>query len=131
MSTIGLGSTLEINDGAASAFVDVTNLVDIDPPDDVMGAAESKRLDLASDTITAVPTVKNPGEFSFTYEYDDGTEFDRIDALKGVAKSFKFTPNGGTAKTVPGFVTSNKMNQVVADQIMTATTTVRVTGPAS
>jgi hypothetical protein len=130
MSAIGYGSTLQINDGASSAFEDVDNLVDIDPPDEMWGDTQSKRLDLASQQLTYVKTLKDGGEFSFTYEFDS-TAFARMEALKGADKSYKITPTGGSARTVPGFLTKNKMNQIQADGIITVTATVRVTGPAS
>lgn len=128
--TIGLGTTLEINDGSASAFVDVANLITVDPPDAEIQVAESKRLDLSGGLLGKVAATKDPGQFTYQYEYDS-TEYSRHDGLKGTSKSFKITPNGGTARTIPGFIVSNKQDAVEADGIMTVTVTVQVNGAVS
>lgn len=128
MSSPGLGTTIEINDGSANAFVAVADVVSITPPGDELQSAVSKRLNLTDGLLGKVPTTTDGGEFSFTYEYD-ADEFDRINALKGESKSFKITPNGGTAYTIPGYVTKNMQNEIIADEIQTCTANVMVNGP--
>lgn len=129
-STIGLGTTLEINDGVANAFQAVAGVVSIDPPDAEVQVAESKRLDLSNGLLGKVAATSDPGQFTFQYEYDS-TLYSRLDGLKGVSKSFKITPNGGSARTVPGFIVQNKQDPIEPDTIMTATCTVQVNGAVS
>lgn len=132
MPTIGLGAKLEVNDGASSAFVEIPALLNLTVPDPEFGAAESKLLSQASDkTIRMVPTMKTPGEFQFQYEFD-GDVKDRLDDLLGVSKQWKPTLVDGVStwtKTVPGFLKSNKLDQVEPDQIQTVTAVVVVSGP--
>ena len=136
MAQIGYGSKVEINDGVASAFVEVSNLVSIKPPAEKVTVVPSKKLNGTSRTNTSVPGMNEPGEFQFTYEYTD-TEFDRIEALrrdatthKPLNKSFKITIEDETAdtvKTISGFVTSNEMDNVEAESITMVTVTVQLT----
>lgn len=133
MPVIGLGAKLEVDDGVASAFVEIDDIMNLQVPDDEFGSVESKRLNMDTDkTIRMLPTMANPGEFQFQYEFS-GTKKDRLDALKGVEKNWKVTlpddPSGTWTKTVPGFVKSNKLDQVEPDQIETVTCVVTVSGP--
>lgn len=136
MSLIGYGAKLEINDGSSNAYQAVPDLTDIDPPDEAFKTAESKRLNLASQTLTYIPTLKDPATFSFTFELV-GTTWTRLTVLKGVAKNFRITilgaatPTDDVVRIVPGFITGVKMDQVEADKIVTAKCTVQVTGPSS
>jgi hypothetical protein len=132
MSVIGYGAAVAINDGAGNAFQDVPDLTSIDPPADEVGSAESKRLNLPGGVITSVSTLINPGEFSFTMEFDTPL-MTRLESLKKVPKNFRITIPGTTSfvKTVPGFITKNETDSVEADKITSITTTVKITGPAS
>lgn len=130
MPTIGLGTAVAINDGTASAFVDVTAVTSITWPEPTMGSAESKRLSLASRKVPRTPTMLTLNEFSFQYEFSQ-TEKDRLDAFRdaGTSKSFRVTlPVGASSwtKTVTGFVTSNGIDPVVADGLITCTCTVQM-----
>lgn len=127
---IGLGTTLHVDDGAANAFQVVPDLLSIDPPADEVGMVESKRLDISGGLMGKVVGIKDGGTFSFTYEFTQAA-YARMEALKGASKNFKITPNGGTARTTPGFVTQNKQDAIEADGIMSATVTVCVNGPTS
>jgi hypothetical protein len=134
MPTIGLGAKIEINDGAASAFVVVDDLVNLQVPEAEFGTTDSKLLNQSSDkTIRKLVTMMDPGEFTFQYEFS-AVKKARLDALKGVAKSYKITllSDGATATyvvTAPGILRSNKMDQTEPDVIQMATATVVVTGP--
>lgn len=136
-AAIGLGATVEINDGsggAGSAFGEVVDVVDMDVPDVEVGMVERKTLNLSDRTLRKKAALKDPGEFSFVYEYSMGKKA-RLDALIGTDKSFKVTlpdaGDGAYTKTWPGFIKSNKLNRVSPDGLMTATCVVTVTGPAT
>lgn len=133
MSQIGSGWALAVNDGASSAFVDVDDITELQPPEGVViGMAESKRLD-GGGVVTRVPTVGTPGNFTFTYEHTK-TQFERLDALKGTEKNWKvtdITPATPWTRTVPGVLTSHVQQPVSADGIVLVVATVEVTGAAS
>jgi hypothetical protein len=126
MSVIGLGDKVEIDDGAAGAYQLVPNLVSIDAPDAMLGAAVSKRLN-SGGVLTKVATVKDPGELKFTWEYDQAT-MTRLNNLKGVAHNFKVTikdpANADFVRICPGFIQQNKPTKIVADEIKEIETTV-------
>jgi hypothetical protein len=129
--TIGLGTTLFVDDGGGNSFVAIPDVVSIDPPAEEIQIAESKRLDLTNNgLIGKVVATRDGGTWSFTYEYTN-TLYARIEALKGLSKNFRITPNGGTQRSTPGIVTQNKQNEIAADGIMTCTATVTVNGPTT
>lgn len=126
MSVIGLGDKVEINDGAASAYVIVDDVVDIDVPDAMLGAAVSKRLN-SGGTLTKVSTVRDPGELKFTWEFNQA-QMTRLNNLKGTAKNFKVTmldpANSSFVRICAGFIQQNKPTKIVADEIKEVETTV-------
>lgn len=133
MSQIGLGSKVEINDGAADAFEVVTNVTSLGVPDIILNVTESKRLNITNGTIRKVPTMFDRGTVQITYEFSS-TEKDRLDGLRDAKteKSFRFTLEFGTTDWVSddlkGYVTQNVVNPVVADEIMTCTATITFSG---
>lgn len=136
-ATIGLGAKIEVNDGsggAGSAFGEVVDILDITPPDVEVGVVDRKPLNLSDRTLRKKAALKDPGEFSFVYEFSKGKK-DRLDALIGSDRAFKITMldagDGVWVKTFNGFIKSNKKGNVVSDGIITATCVVAVSGPAS
>jgi hypothetical protein len=132
MSQIGLSSKVEIDDGASSAFVEITNVTSLGCPDITLGMVESKRLNITNRTIRKVPAMFDRGEITITYEFSD-TEKDRLDGLRDAVteKSFKFTIEYGVTdwtETIKGYVTKNVINEVVADEIVTCTATITFSG---
>jgi hypothetical protein len=130
---IGLGWKLQVDDGASNAYADITGIVDLEPPDDgSWGFREKKTLDLTNGTVTREKTVKTPGEFTFTWEWDK-TQYARLELLDGVAKNWKMLSTDGTAFTriVPGILAQNKIQGVTADGGVMVQTTVGVTGHES
>jgi hypothetical protein len=133
MSQIGCGWKLAVDDQAGPAYQDIAYLTDVDPPDDgPVGMADSKRLDIANNTVTRVPTVITPQNFTFTYEFDK-TQYVRLATIKRTVKNWKVSSTDGTPWTriVPGVLSQQKLNAVNADGIVTVTVTVEVTGAAT
>lgn len=134
MPVIGRGATLEVDDGASNAFVEIADIVNLTVPDVEVGVVESKRLNLASATVVKLPALRNGGQFTFQYEFSQ-IKKTRLDALLGVQKNWKVTlpSDDGTpwVRTAPGILTSNKSGQVDPDQIQMVTGTVEVSGPAA
>lgn len=130
---IGNGTTIDINDGGAGAFVAWANVVDVDPNDNPLNVQESKRLNLTSRTVVKYLGVVTPGQISVTYEFTKA-EYARIQGLMDAyaEKQFKITIPDGTpsyTKTVPGFIVSNKIQPVTADGIVLVVATIEVSGP--
>lgn len=136
-ATIGLGATLTINDGSGgsgSAFGEVVDLRDLDVPGVEVGKVERKTLNLTDRTLRYKAALKDPGEFTFTYDYSEG-KFGRLNAMIGADRHFKITmPDAGDGTDyvveVPGFIKSNKIDKVAPDTLATVTCVVVVTGPA-
>lgn len=134
MPVIGLGDKIQVDDGAASAFVDIDDVVNLNVPDDEFGVVESKRLNQDTDKLIGkVLTMKDAGEFTFQYEFS-AVKKARLDALRGTTKNFKIIliSDGATTTwtaTFPGAIRANKNEQVAPDEIKLATCTVVVMGP--
>jgi len=133
--SIGRSATVHINDGSASAYVIVDNLVDFDPPDPVLGTVESKRLTLPSNVLVEVPTIFKAGQAKLKWQFGQAN-WTRMDGLRTnmTKKNFKFTVNDDTSTTVvicAGYVTSNKRMKVEADKIQEVESTITLTGPTS
>lgn len=133
MPVIGLGAKLEVNDGVGDAFAEVADIVNLTVPDKEFGVVESKRLNQSADkTIRKIPTMANPGQFTFQYEFNT-TKKSRLDLLLGIEKQWKVTlksdAGGDWTRTVPGILTANKSDTVEPDAIQMVTCTVEVSGP--
>lgn len=128
--TIGVGAQVQINDGASNAFQVWNDVLDIDVNDDTYNMQESKRLNITGRRVTKVLGVCTPGQLQVTYEFTK-TEYTRIQGLMDAqaAKQFQITlPDGSPnwTKTVTGYITSNKIQPVTADGIMTVQATIEV-----
>lgn len=123
----GEGSSLEVNDGSASAYVAIDDVLTIDPPDNTVIEIERNRLSVTTMTEKAFSGRLELGTLSFTYEID-ATSYSRIELLKKVSKGWKFK-NSGTNQTMAftGVLTANKKNGVAGQTIDSATATVRLT----
>lgn len=134
MPKIGLGAGVSVNDGEAGAQVDIEDVLNLTVPDDEIDVIERKPLKNANRKKKKIPGLTEPGQFQFQYEFSK-TKKARLDALKGVeGKEWVVTvPSDEDAdevqeSTVSGFVVSNKMDQVEADQVQTVTCIVQVDG---
>ncbi len=137
MPKIGLGATLAVNDGsggAGSASAIIVDIMNLTVPDAEVNVVESKRLNLSDTYLVKLAALKEPGQFSFQYEFSTGKKT-RLDALLGSDRVFIVTlpTDTGSAwtRTTSGFIVSNKSDQVEADAIQTVTCTVQCTGAPS
>ena len=108
----GEGTTLEVNDGASSAFVAVVGAGNIEPPDEEFPAITRKLLS-ATDYLRKAVGVPDAGNFSFEYEATD-VEYARIRALKNVEKSYRVTYVDGLRLAFTAKLLTNKPNAVAA-----------------
>jgi hypothetical protein len=137
MPVLGLGATIFVNDGsggAGSASAEIVDVLNFTVPDYEVGVVESKRLNQSDRVIRKLAAMREPGQFSFQYEFSTGKKT-RLDALVGSDRVFVITvpTDVGSAwtRTAPGFIVSNKIDSVVADGITTATCTIQVSAAVS
>lgn len=85
----GEGTSLEVNDGEASAYVAIADVIDISPPGQMATAIDRKRLSVTSlkERFSGIP---DPGEMTFNYEWEYAN-WTRIAALFKVSKSYRIT----------------------------------------
>lgn len=131
--SIGYGATLKINDGASSAFVAVPKLTKLGIPTEKTGTAESKALDLPEAVIRKLPTLKDGGTFTFSYQAI-GATFDRIEVIRAARSTKQWQVSvpidtGEIEITVEGFVEMNGLEDIEADKITVGNVTVVVSGP--
>lgn len=130
---IGLGWKLQVNDGVADAYADINGITSLGIPDDgPVGMVEHKPLDLANSTVTRSAALVTPGAFTFSYEFTKA-DYIRLAALKRVQKNWKVSSTDGTPWTriVPGILSVQTLQPVVADGVVTVDVTVEVTGAAT
>ena len=88
--SFGEGTTLDVDDGASSAFVAVEDVTQITPPSEAQIEVERNRLSATTIVERAFSSRKDPGELVFTYEC--GLEkFQRVEDLKGADFSYRLT----------------------------------------
>ena len=131
--SIGYGATLEINDGASSAFVEVPKLEKLGFPNETTGTAESKTLDLPEAVIRKLPTLKDGGSFTFTYEVLAET-YERVETIRKARsiKEYRVTvpvDTGTIEVVVKGFISANQIEDIEAEKITVGNVTVVVSGP--
>lgn len=108
---IGIGATLFVDDnGGEDAYVAVSPLLGLTPPDPEFGTWEYVEVDGAR-VKKSIPTTDDPGDWSFEMEYTK-VKMTRMKALRGLSRFYKITFNDGAiwkgeaimkkAGTVPG-----------------------------
>lgn len=135
LESIGYGATVHIEDGAGPSYVIVDNLVDFDPPNEILQTVQSKRLSMASRRLIRIPTIYDPGETRLMVNMSQAG-FTRFNTLKNnrTLENWKFTLNDDTSTTViivAGYVTGLKFNRIVADEIENYEVTIGHTGVQS
>lgn len=129
---VGFGGTFEINDGDGAVFVVVPKVETLGVPDETVGFVESKRLDLAEAVIKKIATLKNGGSFSVKIQLIAAT-WTRLEAIRAARaeKQFRIAVPVDTGKlkiTVPGIITSNKVEDLESEKITVINCTVEVSG---
>ncbi len=122
----GEGTVLQVNDGTASAYEAIADVLNIDPPDNTVIEIDRNRLSVTTMTEKAFSGRLELGQLSFTYEAD-ATAYSRIEALKKVSKGYKVI-TAGTNQTLAftGILLSNKRQGIQGQVIDSAVATVRL-----
>ena len=119
--SIGYGSQVYIDDGASNAYVQVFNVVSIDPGSEKLNTVESKYLEIADSVIRKVPTLFDGGTIMIKQQFSNAG-FARINTLK-TAKTHSHVKvtidddSTGTTIIAPGYFTDNKPSTIEADKI--------------
>ena len=130
--TIGYGSTLEINDGGAGAYVAVGKIEILGIPSKIVGTVQSKRLDLTNRVIKKLPTLVDPGNFTFRVQHTNAM-YSRLKTIRDAHTDYHFRAtiaddDGDTVITVPGLLVQVKPDDVDAEKITVLECTVEVSG---
>jgi hypothetical protein len=111
----GDGLILEVNDGAASAFVAVTEIESITPPGHTRRMVERRRLSNTTFVERKASPKQDPGDCTLTVELTDVLHV-RLAALDGVEKSYRVTYLGdGLRLAWTGVLSALKPSQVQGD----------------
>lgn len=122
----GEGGAVSVDDGANSAFVDFADVIQATPPDAAVIEVDRNRISVTTMKERAFSSRLDPGEMSITYECDDAT-FERMELLKNVSHSYRYTAADGLRFAFTGRLKTNQKQGMVGEQINTAVATVRAT----
>lgn len=132
VESIGYNSAAYIDDGGASAYVVVDNLLDFDNAAPKLSVIESKRLNTPNATIVKVAGLFDGGEATLTQQHTQAG-WSRLETLRRAraVKHVKFSVIDDTStsvRIVPCLFVHNKQSKVQPDKITEFVTTVAVTG---
>lgn len=106
MPILADGTDIAVNDGASSAYVDITGVISFTPPNPEVGEYDSTHLNSTAGTMTKKPKSRaEPDRMSITMWYDE-SEYERLIGLRGTEKNFKITYPDSSIDTFAGFIRS-------------------------
>lgn len=128
MPILADGTDLAVNDGASSAYADITGVLSFVPPDAEMAEYDSTHLNSTAGIMTKKPKSRaEPGVFTFSMWYDE-TEYERLIGLRGTEKNFRITYPDSSVDTIPGFIRKVTREEAVNQEPMKMSVTVQITG---
>jgi hypothetical protein len=106
------GTTLQVDDGASSAYVAITQVLTITPPSEEVGGYDATTLTSTAGTMVKAPlSRKEPGTFGWSM-WNDATEKLRMMSLRGVAHNFKITYPNSAVDTIPGWISKVETDEL-------------------
>lgn len=125
----GKGTILQLE--IASVFTAIAQLVNVTPPSMSVGTSETTHL--ASTWREFIGSIPDGGEITFTIEYDsaDASHAALSSKFAGCAvENWKvlFNDAGDTEVAFSGIITGFSWDEVVIDNVVTASLTVKVSG---
>jgi hypothetical protein len=124
------GATLEINDGASSAYVAVTGVLTMTPPEEELGGYDSTALDSTAGSRTKEPLSRSdPGTWAFTL-WNSSVEKERLVELREnrTKKNFRITWPNGDIDIVPSFINKVSSGEMGIEDPSKLTVNLTVTG---
>jgi hypothetical protein len=124
------GATLEINDGGADAYVAVTGVLTMTPPEEELGGYSSTALDSTAGSHTNEPLSRSePGQFSFTL-WNSQTERERLINLRvnRTKKNYRITWPSGDIDVVPAFINKVASGEMGVPDPAKLTVSLTITG---
>src|SRR5688572_26565664 len=100
------GLDLQVNDGGAGAYADITGVITVTPPSLEVGSYDSTHLNATAGILTKEPLSRAElGTFEWTM-FDDPTEYSRLVGLRGTKKNFKivYPSTPATNDVIPAFI---------------------------
>lgn len=133
--SIGFGGRFECDDNDDNNFVNIPKVESLGVPDETTGVVESKPLDLAGAVVRKIATIHNGGNFQVKIQLTAAVRA-RLETIRTNRKARKFRikipiDTGTLQITVPGIVTSNKIDDLEAEKINTFTCMIEVSGQRS
>jgi hypothetical protein len=127
MSILADGTTVTFNDGAASAYVAVPDIISFNPPEGEIGEYDGTALTSTAGIMIKKPKSRmEPGTWDYTAFYSDA-EYLRVVAARGVEKSHKITYPDTKIDTIPGFIKSVKRLEGQNQEPMKMSVTIQIT----
>lgn len=122
--------------GAPAAYVRISDLISVTPPDQTRDTIDTTHHGSSGDYREFIASLIDSGEASFMIHYDPGSTGDALlEAIKvsGALTPFSIDVNTSTGvqrrMSGSGLLTSYAPSDVVIDDKMTASVTLKVSGP--
>lgn len=127
MASVGFSTVVQVNDGAASAYVAFTNVTKVKTPAADIGSVEDTHIASSGRARTFQAGMIDNGMLEFTQRWDV-TAWSRVIALSYTSHGWKVIFPDNTTASFSGFVTNFEVGEVVNDQIIDFTVKVKVSG---
>lgn len=118
----GDGTTIEVNDGVAAAFVAITDVEQITPPGHSRRMVERRRLSNSTLVERKASPKQDPGDCTLTVELTDVLHA-RLHALDGVERSYRVTYPDGLRLAFTASLSALKPSGVQGEQFAMANVT--------
>lgn len=125
---IGHLTTFGIKIGEANTFTKIAQITNLTPPGMTRDTIDATHLESPDGYKEFIAGLKESGEATITVHYDPSTSDTLVEAFEAGAGAFQITFPNKVTLTFDGIVTGYELNDVVADDKMTATFTVKCSG---
>lgn len=128
---IGYGASFGIEGATPGSYVAVAEVVSITPPGATREAVEATHLNSDDETKEFIAGLAEWGDASITVNYLPSASDALMTAFTGKTDKFQITFPSGVKMQFAGIVTGYEIGEVVANDKMTATFTVKCSGKAT
>ena len=125
---IGHTTTFGLKLGEAAAFTKVAEVTNLTPPGMTRDTVDATHLESPDGYKEFIAGLKESGEATLTVQYDPSESDILFDAFENGSGEFQITFPNKVTLTFDGIVTGYEWNDVVADDKMSATFTVKCSG---
>ena len=125
---IGHLSTYGIRIGGTGSFQKVAEVTNLTPPGRTRDTVDATHLESPDGYKEYIPGLKDAGEATLTINFDPADQDILLEAFENGAVESQITFPNKVTLTFDGIVTGYEINDVVADEKMSATFTVKPSG---